>query len=251
MADSTGLGPGPYLLDKVIDELACLDANTVSRTQHHIFKFLDLHSSGSLEKWCKKIKPDPVGVSRHTRFLMLQEIKTLEKIEAHISAFILLERLEIYDCNFLLSSVEEYFTPTASSLTNLTIHNSPTTLGVITSLIAALHQLKHLAVEYSKITNHADRPNPPPTIPFFQGSNSLRLQYIDFDEDYEFDQHDFDWIPDSAWFEELEIDPAHFMDMPALMNRLFSNSCTTLTTLAVVGNPQRKSWPLECTDSSR
>ena len=244
------------LVDKVIDELACLNANPVGfiapyatiskawvdRTQHHVFKLVDLHgSTGSLEKWCKKIKPGPVGVSRHTRFLMLQEIKTLKKIEAHISAFIRIERLEIYDCNFLLSSVGECFTPMASSLTEVIINNSPTTLGVITSLLAALPRLKHLAVEDSKLTVRTDRPSPPPTIPFFQGRNSLRLRYTNFNDDYEFDQGDLDWIPDSARFEELDIDLASFEEMPALVNQLFCNSSTTLTTLAVVGNPQRKS----------
>jgi len=209
----------------------------VERTQPHVFNFIYLHGSKNLEKWCK-IKAD----RQPNRFiLMLHEIKTLAAIKTHIDDFIRMEKLEIYDCNFLLSPVGEYFTRITPSLTDLTIKNSPTTLGVITSLIAALPQLKRLAVEDSKITDHTDRPSLLPTIPFFQGSNSLRLRYSEYDGEYDSDGHDLDWIPDSARFEELDIDLDCFVEMPALVNQWLSNSRTTLTTLAIVGNPRCKS----------
>lgn len=243
------------LADKDVDELVYLDVDgvhiiapysaiskaRVERTERHVFKFIDLHGSKNLEKWCK-IKADSTGVPQPIRFiLMLHKIKTLADTKTNINAFIRMKRLEIYDCNFLLSPVGECFTRIAPSLTELTIKNSPTTLGVITSLLAALPQLKRLAVEDSKIADHTDRPNPLPIIPFFQGSNSLKLRYSEFNEKYDFDGHDLDWIPDFARFEELDIDLASFEEMPALVNQLFCNSSTTLTTLAVVGNPQRKS----------
>ena len=145
-------------MDKVIGELVRLcvypticriaSYSLVSRawvtyTQQHIFEFIGSHDSEELEKWCRKIEPDPAGVSRHTRHLSFHYIDTLTGIETNIRAFTRVEEMGINRCDFLSPpSVVECFAPMSSSLTELKVRVSPATLHIIASMLAALLQLK-------------------------------------------------------------------------------------------------------------
>lgn len=239
------------LVDKIIDELASsgpgrpadlarystISRDWVGRIQSHTFEVIYLLGPEVLKKWCRNIKSSPTGVSQHTRYLILEKIPMdIKEFEAHIRAFMYVGRMDITKSTFLLSSsAMKCFAPMVSSLTMLKIHQSPTTLRIITSMLVELPKLKILDVEGLKITGDMDGTSSPSEIPFFHGSNSLRLRYSDFG------QHDLDWIPSSAQFGELEIDPTHFLHIPAPMNRWLSNSRMTLTALAVIGDPDRKS----------
>jgi len=238
------------LVDKVIDELADTDGDGiapyslvsrawVTRTQQHHFEWIDLDDLDELEKWRTRIAPNPAGVSRHTRQLVLTNIDTLEGFEAHIRAFTRIQDLEIAECDFLLSlSVVECFAPMGSSLAELKISESPTTSHVITSLLAALPQLKRFMVEDTKVIDDTCGANIlTQVIPFFEGNNSLALESS-------WEQQDPpgppDWIPSSARFGDLEIDMTYFLHKTVLVNRWFSNSCTTLTSLTIHGDPDCK-----------
>jgi len=150
------------LVDMVIDELAghpihrlspysLISRAWVTRTQQYHFKWIYFGGLDELEMWCRKIAPDPAGVSRHTRQLVLANISTLEGFEAHMRAFTRVEDLEITGCHFLLSpSAVECFAPMGFSLVQLEINKSPTTSHIITSLLAALPQLKDFITKISK-----------------------------------------------------------------------------------------------------
>jgi len=43
----------------------------VSRSQHHLFSTLEFYGRLKIKKWCSRIEPDPCGVSRHVRVLIL------------------------------------------------------------------------------------------------------------------------------------------------------------------------------------
>ena len=241
------------LVDKIIDQLASQEIRLfyniapcslvsrawVTRIQQHVFEFIIFHDSEKLGRWCRKIEPDPAGVSRHTRHLIFYNIDTLTGVEKHIRAFTRVEKMEINQCNFLLlPSVAECFAPMGSSLTKLEICESPTSSCIITSMLAALPQLKDFSLEDSNISDDMDGTSLLPRIPFFEGNNSLTLNS-------HLDQHDPpgppDWIPPSAQFEHLEIDTPYFLYKAVLLNQWFSHSCMTLTSLAILGDPDRKS----------
>ena len=127
------------LVDKVIDELTSFNIRPVYltaryslasrawviRNQKHVFEFIDFRGSEELEKWCRKIEPDPAG---HTRYPILDKISTPAGIKAHIRTFTRIEGMEINECNLLLlPPIVEYFVSMASSLTELKLSESPTT----------------------------------------------------------------------------------------------------------------------------
>ena len=78
----------------------------VNRSQHHLFSILKLRSSKTIHKWCSRIKPDPYGVSRHVRVLLLGHDKkyfrqplVLSDTKAalpHLTSFKNLQELIIY-----------------------------------------------------------------------------------------------------------------------------------------------------------
>ena len=187
-----------------------------------------------LERWRRKIVPDPAGVSRHTRELILAGIDMLEGFEAHIRAFTRVEAMDITGCKFLLSpSAAECFVPMGSNLTQLRTDDSETTSRAITSLLAGFPKLKDFNAENLKVTDDACGTNLISRIPFFEGNNSARLCP-------HFDQQDPpgppDWIPPSARFGDLEIDTTYFLHKTALVNQWLSGSCTTLTSLTIFGD---------------
>jgi len=241
------------LADKVIDELAGIDRDHiapyslvsrawVTRAQQHHFKCIFFNGTDGLRKWCRKIAPDPAGVSCHTRRLVLVDVNMslLEDFEVHIRAFTRVEGLEIARCDSFLRSlsVVERLAPMGSSLVELRISRSPTTPHIITSLLAALPQLKSLITVACEVIDDTSGANSlTQVIPFFEGSNSLVLRSG-------WEQRDPpgppDWIPPSARFGDLKIDMTYFLYKAVLVNRWLSSSCMTLTSLTVHGNPDRK-----------
>jgi len=43
----------------------------INRSQYHLFSTLEFDDSRKIERWCSRIKPDPYGVSRHARVLII------------------------------------------------------------------------------------------------------------------------------------------------------------------------------------
>ena len=142
------------LVDKVVDELlelkgykthriapySLISRAWAPRTQQHCFRTLYFDNSDELKKWCRKVTPDPAGVSRHTHRLIFIGVDTLEGCEAHIRAFTCVENVVIIGCNFLLlPSVAECFTPMGSGLIRLWIRESETTSRIIISLLAVFN----------------------------------------------------------------------------------------------------------------
>ena len=233
------------LVDRIIDELADLnDYQTchiapyslisrawVTHTQRHCFEHILFDGPEELEKWRRKIEPDPAGVSRHARRLVLTDIATLETFETHIRAFTHVEEAEITECDFILSpSVVEYFTPMGSSLVELLIGEGETTSSIITSLLAALPKLKKFTALEVKVIDDADGANLTSRVPYFEGGNSGAF-YSHADQ-----IGPPDWIPPSARFSKLQIDTIYFLHKAGLVNQWLSSSCTNLTSLAIHGD---------------
>jgi len=148
-------------VDKIIDKLMYLNAYQVHfiashsriaeawvrRIQYHVLRPINFHDLEGLEEWSVEIEPGPAEVHRHTDGLILDQVETLTDIEKHVRSFARITWIAIYECNFLLSpSVVECFTPMDSSLTQLTVNESPATLCVITSVLAALRRLERVSM---------------------------------------------------------------------------------------------------------
>lgn len=239
-------------VDEIIDNLAYLCHGStnpiaayslvskawVTRTQKHAFESVQFTHTKRLEKWCRKIDPDPAGISRHTRFLFFWDISTLDGAEMHIRAFTRVECMDIIWCSFLLSpSVAECFAPTGSSLVDLNIYRSPTTPHIISSVLTALPQLNDVAINDLEVTDDMDGPSLLPEIPFFESGKSFRL-YSNPDEP---NPPGPDWIPPSARFNSLVIDTTYLLYKGALVNKWPYNSRATLESLRIVGAPNRRS----------
>ena len=238
------------LVDKVVDELLELNGykthriapySLISRawaprTQQHCFRTFYFDGSDELQKRCRKVTPDPAGVSRHTHRLVFFGIDALEGCEAHIRAFTCAENVDIIGCNFLLSpSVAKCFTPMGSGLIRLWIRESETTSSIIISLLAGFPQLKSFTMIETKVTDDTSGTSVVPRIPFFEGNNSVVLHFRE-------DQRDPppDWIPPSARFGDLEIGTTYFLHKSVLVNQWLSGSSTTLSSLKIYGDPEGK-----------
>lgn len=198
------------------------------RAQQYCFEHIRLGSLDELEKWCRKIPPDPAGVSRHTRKLVSVEIDTQEGFEAHIRTFTRVKNLQLIGCSFLLSpSVVECFASTSSSVILLDFDDSETTSRIITSLLAELPWLKKLIVGGSKIADNGGGTNLSSRIPFFEGDNRIPILINKTPQDRPIGsrpRHDL-----AGWRSVLRIF--------CTKRRWLSGSCTSLTSLAIYGVP--------------
>ena len=122
----------------------------VGPTQKHHFSALHLDYRSMLEKWLTRIPPDPTGVSRHVRKLVLGCLNPvkLEDVVVHLHAFTRIECLMVNSCSYSLHhpSILEWFSTIGSSLTELRINNSPVAPCVITSLLAVLPLMQSLQI---------------------------------------------------------------------------------------------------------
>ena len=238
------------LADRIIDELAhpkCHQAIAqyslisrawVTRAQRHHFEQIDFEGMEELERWGRNIEPDPAGVSRHVRVLAFDGITSLEGFEAHMRAFTHIEDLRICSCSFMLSPpATEFFALMCSSLVELSISELETTSGAITSLLAALPQLKTFRAEMIKVMDDTDGADLTVRVPFFEGSNSA-LFYSHWDQ--QDPPGPPDWIPPSARFSDLKIDITYLLHKAGLVNQWLSNSSTNLTSLSIYGDPVGK-----------
>ena len=117
-------------------------------------------------------------------------------IETHIRTLTHIEEMGINRYNFLLPpSVVECFASMGSSLTELEIRVSPTTLRIIASMLAALPEFKCLVLGGTGITDDVGWTSLLPGISFFEYRNLLVSHS-------HLDQHDSpgppDWVPPSA-----------------------------------------------------
>ena len=235
------------LLDMVIDELVVLheceggyfapyslvSRAWLERTQKYHFRIIRLDGMKALGKWSRNIAPDPAGVSRHTRELVLTYVDTLEGFEAHICAFTRLKYVEISGCNpFLTPSAAECFASTSSSLARLGIWDLQITSSTITNLLAQFPHLKFFAARYTKVTDDSGGLKLVPRIPFFEGNNSLALSTYPQQQG-----SPPDWIPPYSQFGRLEIDTSYFLHKRTLVNQWLSSSCATLKFLIINAVP--------------
>jgi hypothetical protein len=222
----------------------------VSPTQKHHFSSLHFDCPETLEEWCACIAPDPAGVSRHVRELVLDDLdpsdlEDLEGFEEHIFAFTRVECLTIkscYDGVILFPSIMEWFLLIGSNLVDLCISNSPATPRTITSLLSALPLLKSMEMHNCNTADDMDETNPRTLsrVPFFEGANHLILR-CDWSDSYP--KGSLDWIPFSARFGRLEIDMACSIHHPDLVNQWLASSCTTLKNLTIRWDPDGMSRP--------
>ena len=217
----------------------------VGPTQKHHFSILRLDCPEVVEKWLANIPPDPTGVSRHVRKLVLDDFypECLEVFEKHLRAFTQVERLAVDDCGGILNhpSITEWFSTMGSSLVELRINDSPVTAYTITSLLAALPLLQSLDLHDFQLDDaHEANPSTPTRIPFFEGANRFVLRC---GHGHRYPAGSLHWIPSSARFGQLEVDMACSIDHIYLVNRWLASSSATLTNLTIREDPQGTSPP--------
>ena len=239
------------LLDAVIDELADLgstdmsDYSTISRqwvarTQKHHFKSIRFRGTKDLRKWCTAIEPDPSGVSRHVRELIFGGINGLDDFGEHIRAFTNAETVFIFGGHFLCPpSVAEYFAPLGSSLVRLEIQKAPATPHALTSLLAALPHLRKFGAHFLYIKGNHKTTRLPPRIPFFEGANTLHLSLVNGNSTL----GSLGWLPPSARFRELKINPACLLDRSGRVQQWIASSGGSLEVLKIIGGYPRGASP--------
>ena len=236
------------LLDMIIDRLEDRESSTrishysavsrqwVERTQKHHFKRIEFNYPGDLEQWRTNIEPNPSGVSRYTHELAWCRIDKLKGFDEHIRAFTNVETIVLNDCRILLlPTLAESFAPMGSSLVRLEIDETSTTPYVITSLLAALPRLRQLRAHRLEIKDDPDTTVLPSSIPFFEDANDLDLFFVAVPVSLH-------WVPPSARFRELRIDPLCILDEPERMEQWIVSSSECLEFLAIGGHPM----PGEC-----
>lgn len=204
--------------------------------QKHHFSILHLDCPTILEKWVACVPPDPNGVSRHVRKLVLDGFDPLdlEDFGEHLHAFTRVECLTVDNCLGTLHHpfILEWFLAMGSSLVELRISDSPVTSQTITSLLSALPLLKSLEVFNFENPDDEDDENlsAPSSILFFEGGNRFALRS---DPGHRYPEGSLDWIPPSARFRQLEVDMTCSLNHPDLVNQWFVASCTMLTSLTI------------------
>ncbi|KAF9642337.1 hypothetical protein BDM02DRAFT_3273503, partial [Thelephora ganbajun] len=215
-----------------ISDYSLVSRAWVNPTQKHHFSILHLDSSNTTNKWRARIAPDPAGVSRHVRKLVLDDLdlSDFEGFEAHMRAFTQVKSLTVmgYEDASLYVTMECF--PMKSSLVELHVYELSATPLTITSLLAALPLLN--CVEIYEFWVPDDETAPPTTtrIPFFEGANSLMLCSFD---DQSYPEGSLDWIPPSARFAHLDIDTECTLHHPDLVNQWLASSRETLIDLTI------------------
>ena len=215
----------------------------VDTTQKHHFSTLSLDRD-ALDKWCTRIAPDPAGISRHVRKLVLNGLKRSDftASKKHLLAFTRVESLMIRDCSGI-SELPPWLSLMGSCLVELRMRGSQASSHTITSLLATLPLLQDVDIKNFTTQGGADKTKPttPSRIPFFEGANRLTLR-PDMDG-LRHHEGALDWVPPSARFSQLDIDRWCLMYRPDLVNRWFASSCATLTNLTIGGEPSSASPP--------
>jgi len=211
----------------------------VARTQKHHFGSVHFEDRLDLEKWRRVIEPNPAGVSRHVRELLLRNVDSLVGFERHIRAFTRIETVAIEGRDFLLlPSVVGSTAPLGSSLVRLEINGGSTALSIITSLLAVLPRLRHSHAHLLKVLGDRDVTLPPPRIPFFEDAECLDILI----------GHDvhgpLDWIPTSSRIRDLRIDAPSIQDKSGRMQQWIASSTKSLKFLSITANPRGTSLNL-------
>ena len=226
--------------DHGISSYSLVSRAWASSTQKHHFKTLSLDSPAILEKWRTRIAPNPTGVSRHVRELVLDgfDPPDLECFERHLHALTRVENLTVKDCYDVLGSPSfmEWYPLMGPSLVELRIDDSPATPHTIASLLAALPLLQSLEIRDFEIPEDTDEPNTPipSQIPFFEGVS--HLAFFSGRDNNTYPEGSLDWIPFSARFGQLKIDIACAIHRPDLVNQWLTSSRETLTHLTIWGD---------------
>lgn len=237
-----------------ISDYSLVSKAWASSTQKHHFSSLRLDCLDTLEKWRTGIAPDPEGVSRHVRKLVLHgfDPPDLEEFEEHLRAFTRVQCLTVKDCYDVLGlpSIMGWFPLMGSCLVELRIDDSPATPHTIASLLAVLPMLQTVQIYNLEAPEDADETNTPTPfrIPFFEGANHFSLCSDYGDSGYP--EGSLDWIPLSAQFGRLEIDMACSLHHTDIVNRWLASSCDTLTKLSILGDSDGM-FPPKYINSSR
>ena len=228
-----------------ISDYSLVSRAWVTPTQKHYFSCLYLDCSGTLKNWRARIAPDPNGVSRHVRKLVLDDINSsdFEDLKEHLCALGRLESLTVKDCSYALQFPSmEWFLPMRSSLVALRLSESSATSHTIASLLAVLPLLNRLEIYDFETPEDTGEANPPTHSPsaLFEGAGCLTLcSYFRLG----YPEGSLDWIPSSARFVGLEVDMACAVRHPDLVNQWLASSRATLTSLKIRRSPQGMSQP--------
>ena len=231
---------GPRKLVWGISDYSLVSRAWTGPTQKHHFNTLYIDSPAVLEKWISRISPDPTGVSRHVRKLVLDgfEPEDFEDFEDHLLALTQVKCLTVDDCDCVphYPPTMEWFSTIGSSLVELQIKDTPVASHTITSLLAVLPLLQSLQIHNFENPDDAHEADPPapPRIPFFEGANRFALHS---DHGHRYPGRSLDWIPTSARFGQLEVDMACLLGHTDLVNQWLASSCATLTSLAIKDDP--------------
>jgi len=141
----------------------------VNRSQHHLFSALGFYDSGEIKKWCSRIKPDPVGVSRHVRTLTVGFsaaltspllVSDIETALPHLASFKLQELVLHHPDleNTSLGVLAPIFSSSAVTLKRLQYtHSEPDIHETWKDISALAHSLPNLT--YITLSGYRDDPS--------------------------------------------------------------------------------------------
>ncbi|KAF9642835.1 hypothetical protein BDM02DRAFT_3124119 [Thelephora ganbajun] len=190
---------------QVTQEPSSKTNDALNLTQKHHFSLLHLDSFNTTNKWRTQIAPDPAGVSRHVRKLVLdnfgpENFEGSEDFGGHMRAFTQVKSLMVRDCeDVFLYVAMGLFLPMKSSLVELQVCDLSATPLTITPLLAALPL----------------------------------LNCVEIYEFWVYPEGSLDWIPPSTRFAHLDIDTECAMHHPDPVNQWLASSRETLTNLAI------------------
>jgi len=71
IVDQLSLLAGGDERNRHLQAASLVSTTWINRSQYHLFSTLEFDDSKKIERWCSRIKPDPYGVSRHARVLII------------------------------------------------------------------------------------------------------------------------------------------------------------------------------------
>ena len=227
--------PCPFEVRKPMSTYSTVSRQWVEGTRKHHFRCIEFRGPEGMEKWRTAFEADPLGISRHVRKLIWTCIDTLQGFDEHIRAFTQVKEVDLVDGwidGGIPNSLPEVqtFAILGSNLVRLQLEYGTTTPHNMVSLLAGLPRLRHLLAYYLEIKCDTTPPVFPLSIPFFEGGNALSLWKSDCSSSQ------LGWIPPTARFSGLRVDPSCIHHCPALVNQWVASSGERLKWFSVMGD---------------
>ena len=204
----------------------------VHRTQFHKFWVLPILSQQHLDKWRATITPDPSGISRYVKTIVMCKVDTLNGFEDHLRAFTRLTVAHFDNCGIFLSwNNTSALTSLGSNLFSLILKGLVVSPDVMAQLLSSLPRLRHINAIHTTTDSRNVAQVSHASIPFFQSPNNLVYGLATVGP-----SRAPEWIPPTARFQRLVIGHQVFHDNPGTVNGWIASSRDSLTDFYIEPN---------------